>query len=538
MDDGEGDPLAVSEGDLVDGKYRVGRLLGQGGMGYVMKAEHEQLGHPVALKFLATALVRNKTAVTRFLREGRAAVRLGSEHVARVLDVGTLASGVPYLAMEFLEGLDLGQLVMARGSIRAEDAVDYVLQACDAVAEAHALGIVHRDLKPANLFLTHRRDGSPFVKVLDFGISKALEEGAGPSMTATSTVMGSPFYMSPEQIRSSKHVDARTDIWALGTILYELLSGRPPYMGESMLAVCAAIASEPVPSLADSRPDLAPGLAATVMHCLEKDTAKRYQTVAELGVALLPFGPKWAPVLVERWLKLLQPGTPPSWSPGAQTWDGEQQQSTPPPAAAADLAGPPAAPAVESRVTAATAVSGEHPAPALPPAAPMPAVAAPLSPHVALAPPVTAGAWSDDGRITSASKPRGRGALWAVLGAAGLLTIGAAGLVVRMVILPPRGADSGAPATTGDPAATSAPTSATTRADDTAVEPPAASGSSARAVDAAARPTEDGRAAATAPRAGASASSSATATPRVTPSAAVAPGTKGPALPKYGGREY
>src|SRR3954470_13666053 len=211
----------VQEGEILAGKYRVERVLGVGGMGVVVAATHLQLDERVAIKFLVPDALSSDEAVARFAREARAAVKIKSEHVARVIDVGTLDNGAPYMVMEYLEGGDLSRVLQAQGPLPVEDAVEYVLQACEAIAHAHVLGIVHRDLKPANLFLTKRNDGSQSVKVLDFGISKVLSGNSGASssdaaMTRTRAVMGSPLYMSPEQMTSTRDVDGRTDIWALG----------------------------------------------------------------------------------------------------------------------------------------------------------------------------------------------------------------------------------------------------------------------------------------------------------------------------------
>jgi len=225
----------VEIGQVLAEKYRVERVLGAGGMGVVVAAHHLQLELEVAIKFLRGEALMDGEAVARFQREARAAVKLKSEHVARVLDVGTLASGSPFLVMELLDGLDLGTLIESGEKIATGDAVDYVLQASEAVAEAHSLGIVHRDLKPRNLFLTTRVDGRPLVKVLDFGISKLLEgaaEGANFTLTSTTDIVGSPSYMSPEQLRSARTVDERTDIWSLGVVLFELLTAKLPFDGE------------------------------------------------------------------------------------------------------------------------------------------------------------------------------------------------------------------------------------------------------------------------------------------------------------------
>jgi serine/threonine-protein kinase len=261
-------------------------------MGVVVAAVHVQLDEPVALKFMLPHALGSAEAVGRFLREARAAVKLKSEHVARVSDVGTLESGAPYIVMEYLDGADLAATLTARGALPPEEAVDYVVQACDALAEAHALGIVHRDLKPANLFVTRRRDGSPLVKVLDFGISKssALNEAAGEALTKTGAgIMGSPLYMSPEQMKSAKTADARTDIWALGAILFELLTRSLIYEAETASALCAMIAMDPPIPLRARLPSAPIELEAIILRCLHKDPAGRFQDVAALADALAPY---------------------------------------------------------------------------------------------------------------------------------------------------------------------------------------------------------------------------------------------------------
>src|SRR5882757_8726454 len=225
-----------SENDVIAGKYRVERILGRGGMGVVVAAWHLELDQRVALKFLLPELVERGDAAERFRREARAAARIKSEHVVRVLDVGNWEGNAPYMVMEYLDGRDLSAELRERGRIPVQDCVDYVLQAIEAVAEAHALNIVHRDLKPENLFLARRADGGRLVKVLDFGISKSIILGSidQPSLTRTATIMGSPFYMSPEQMRTPRNVDVRSDIWALGAILYDLIGGQPPYVAETI----------------------------------------------------------------------------------------------------------------------------------------------------------------------------------------------------------------------------------------------------------------------------------------------------------------
>jgi serine/threonine-protein kinase len=294
--------LSLSEGQVVAGKYRVERVLGTGGMGLVVAAQHLQLGRSVALKIMLLSASQNEEAVARFWREARASAQITSEHIARVLDIDSVDGGAPFIVMEMLDGVDLQQLLQAQGSLAIEDAVGYVLQACEAIAEAHALGIVHRDLKPANLFLTRRIDGSALIKVLDFGISKAPQHDFERSSTLTqvNAVMGSPHYMSPEQVRSSKNVDAKTDIWALGMILHELLAGAPMYQGESYSSLFAAIAADPPVPLRAKRPDAPAELEAAILACVEKDPALRMSSVANLARALAPFAPRSAHITVER----------------------------------------------------------------------------------------------------------------------------------------------------------------------------------------------------------------------------------------------
>jgi len=283
----------VQEGQVLAGKYRVERVLGVGGMGVVVSALHIQLDERVALKFLLPDALANEEAVARFAREARAAVKIKSMHVARVSDVGTLETGAPYMVMEYLHGRDLAALLHDRGPMPAPDAVDLVLQACEALAEAHALGIVHRDLKPANLFLITGPDGSPCIKVLDFGISKLTNPNPSSGdygMTRTQAIMGSPLYMSPEQMTSSRDVDGRADIWAIGTILYELVTGRPPFLGESMPQLCGMILQEAPPPPRQLRPELPEGLQTVILRCLEKKREARFANVAELATSLAPFG--------------------------------------------------------------------------------------------------------------------------------------------------------------------------------------------------------------------------------------------------------
>ena len=281
--------LPVAPGDLVGGKYVIEALLGAGGMGAVFLANHEQLRRHVAIKFLLSEAMSNPDAFARFEREAHAAAALQSDNVTRVIDMGALPGGAPYIVMEYLEGEDLAAKLSVDGRLPVEQAVAYVIEACDALSEAHALGIVHRDLKPANLFLARRPNGSVRVKVLDFGISKMSASGNAKAMSLTGTgaVMGSPLYMSPEQLKGSGKVDERSDIWSLGVVLYEFLVGQPPYMGDAFPEQCALILTAPVPPLRGKRPEISPRLESVVMRCLAKEPRERFAHVGELTAALL-----------------------------------------------------------------------------------------------------------------------------------------------------------------------------------------------------------------------------------------------------------
>ena len=303
-------------GTVLAGKYRVDRLLGEGGMGWVVVATHLQLEQRVALKFMRSShAAASPEAVGRFLREARAAARIQSEFVARVSDVGTLESGAPYLVMEYLEGRDLDALLQETPSLPVAETIEYAMQACEGLGEVHAAGIVHRDLKPANLFLARRSDGSVRVKLLDFGISKvaALPGGASEGgMTSTQALMGSPLYMAPEQMRSSKGVDARADIWSMGVILYEMLGGRSPFNGDTLPQVCARIMAEPPDPLREVRRDVPAALEAVVMRCLEKDAQRRFPDVGALARALAPFGAPEARAAADRIGRVVRSAQPSS----------------------------------------------------------------------------------------------------------------------------------------------------------------------------------------------------------------------------------
>lgn len=298
------EPLAtlLHSGELIVGKYRLERLVGRGGMSVVFAAEHETLRQRVAIKFLVEHGNVPPLAIARLLREARATVRIRSEHVTRVTDVDALKTGQPFIVMEYLEGEDLGNLLRRRGSLGVAQTVDYVMEALEAIAEAHTLGIVHRDLKPENMFLVRRPDGRKIVKVLDFGISKLIAQpgvpphyaadglnGSSPA-TSSQAVLGSPYYMSPEQVQRSAGVDQRADIWSMGVVLYELLAGEPPFQGQHTLKILQRIVSEPPPPLRAKRPAVPEELERSIERCLTRDRGLRFMHAGELAQALLPFG--------------------------------------------------------------------------------------------------------------------------------------------------------------------------------------------------------------------------------------------------------
>ena len=316
--------MALPEpGSVFADKYLIESQLGRGSVGVVLGATHLELRQPVAIKLLQSA---NSTAGERLVREARAALSLHSEHVVRVMDVGR-DQGRVYVVMEQLAGADLKSVLDARGRLPVPEAVDYALQACAGVSEAHARGIVHRDLKPSNLFLTTRADRSPLVKVLDFGISK-FSEAADPegSLTGSAEMLGSPMYMSPEQVRGAKSVDHRTDIWSLGVTLYRFLTGAAPFggSGASASAALAAVVSDDPRPMNEIVPDLPRELTAVVRRCLSKSPDDRYGSIAELAAALAPFGTDEGRSAVARLVRGLPPASamplPPPEPHGRPPW--------------------------------------------------------------------------------------------------------------------------------------------------------------------------------------------------------------------------
>src|ERR1019366_394325 len=294
-------PLGLREGDVVAGKYRIGSVVGAGAMGTVVAARHVLLEEAVAIKFLRPEVLGHDEAVPRFLREARASARIKSEHVVRVFDVDVFGEPkAPYIVMEYLDGCDLAERLEQQGPLPMRQAVDFVLQACEAIAEAHRLGIIHRDIKPANLFQVRRADRDDFIKVVDFGISKLSEltatvAGVGEGdearlITADRVMMGSPVYMSPEQMESARDVDERTDVWALGVTLCELITGTLPFSGQSLVHVYFSIASDKPLRLLEWSPGLPRGLESAILKSLERDREKRFRSVNELARAIAAFG--------------------------------------------------------------------------------------------------------------------------------------------------------------------------------------------------------------------------------------------------------
>jgi len=422
-------------------------------MGIVVQAMHLQLGQPVAVKFLLPEVLGNRDVVQRFLREAQAAVRLRSEHVARVIDVGTLETGAPYMVLEYLEGTDLAHYPPSH--LTPGVIVDLMLQACEALAEAHSMGIVHRDIKPANFFVTRRNDGSSLLKILDFGISKAATT-LDASLTGTQVVMGTPAYMSPEQMKSARDVDQRSDIWSLGIVLYQLLEGTAPFEAETFTSLCIKVATEPQRPM---RKALPPALTNVVYRCLEKDPARRFSDVGALARALAPFARSatQAAITLERTSRVYQAGqgatdaTLPetATTPVPTTLGGSAiavaTQATPrkrwpiiagvtavlaavatfaivmsaggntdePTPAAAPTAGPspgpapapttPTAPTATTPATTPTATAPAQPAPAPAPPAPQPA---PAEPAVATTPPAPAPATTTSSKATRTSRKK------------------------------------------------------------------------------------------------------------------------------------
>jgi serine/threonine protein kinase len=300
----------VQPGDVLVGKYRVERILSAGGLGVVVAANDLAKNAKVALKFFLPDPLARPDAAKRFLREAHAATRIESEHVARIIDAGTLPNGFPFTVTEYLEGGDLAAWLRERGPLTTELAVDFVLQTCVALADALRIGMGHRHLKPAKLFCVRRPDGQLHIKVLDFGMSALAQEAPAGRAIRPGTPRASLSYMAPEQLLSAPAVDARTDIWALGVVLWELVTGRAPFGAPTLTELTIKVTTEPVGSMRSLRPDVPERLDAVVATCLQKTRDRRFASVADLASALLPLAPDRAKALVDHVIEVTKLAIP------------------------------------------------------------------------------------------------------------------------------------------------------------------------------------------------------------------------------------
>jgi len=279
-------PPGIRAGDVIANRYRLDAVVGRGGMGVVVAARHLELDERVAVKFMSPDALSDPEAIARFDREVKAAARIKSEYVARVYDAGKLGDGRRFMVLEYLEGEDLAARVRREGALPPEQAIRFLLQACSALLEAHGLGIIHRDLKPANLMVVVRTDGTEIVKLLDFGIVKRMPGSRSETdahETQPGTIVGTPYYTSPEQLRGSTHVDTRSDIWSMGATLFELLTGAPPFGGRTYPQVIANVLESTPNALREVRPELSDQLQRVVKRCLEKQPEDRYESTVELA---------------------------------------------------------------------------------------------------------------------------------------------------------------------------------------------------------------------------------------------------------------
>jgi serine/threonine-protein kinase len=299
-----------SIGEVIDGKYQIERMLGEGGMGAVARAMHLLRRAPVALKFMSPNVVAYPGAVERFLNEGVAASQIDSDNVVHIYDVGKLPSGAPYLVMEYMEGVDLADLLAREGrpGLEIPRAIHFTVQTLRGLQVAHDAGIIHRDMKPSNCFVIHKEGEDDFVKLLDFGISK-VQQGKSASLTQTNSALGTPLYMSPEQAKNPRDVDLRSDLYSVAVILYELLSGRTPFNSESgeFTEILFKLFTADPPPIRSLRPDLPPELAAVVHRALGRDPKDRFQNAGDFGTALEPWSDARSARVISR-LKAHQPG--------------------------------------------------------------------------------------------------------------------------------------------------------------------------------------------------------------------------------------
>jgi eukaryotic-like serine/threonine-protein kinase len=322
-------PGLPEPGTVVSDRYEIRELLGEGGMSAVFVAHDRRLRRKVAFKLLSPRLAHSSDIVTRFINEARTLARLDCANVVQVFDAGLTGepggASLPYMVLELMNGEEL-RAVADRGGYSDERAVGWVLDACEGLAAAHGEGIVHRDLKPENLFVVAEPDGGERVKLLDFGIARSLDVDL--SLTLAGEGVGSPGYMSPEQLRDASSVDQRTDIWSLGVVLYELLARQPPFRSDSAAELCALILREKIPPLGELRPDLNPDLCAAVDRCLERDAERRFESVAELAEALQPFAPQ-AGVPATTRIRWRLHGFEPAEIGAADGDDSDDERSTP-----------------------------------------------------------------------------------------------------------------------------------------------------------------------------------------------------------------